>query len=88
MDRITAPALLKVKGEDEAIWKRKVELAETLCKKWVAEQDKRNWVLPDVGSVRGGWGKRKGRVGMEKLGHPGEGIGRLAFRELFVDVDT
>jgi len=88
MDRSAVPALLKVKGEDEGIWKRKVELAETLCEKWVAEQDKRNWVLPDVGSARGGWGKRRGRGGKEKVGHPGEGIGRLAFRELFVDVDT
>ncbi|KAI4609476.1 hypothetical protein J4E83_008645 [Alternaria metachromatica] len=88
MDKSIAPALLKVKGEDEGIWKRKVELAETLCEKWVAEQDKSNWVLPDVGSARGGWGKRRGRGGKEKVGHPGEGIGRLAFRELFVDVDT
>ncbi|KAI4691323.1 uncharacterized protein J4E84_003615 [Alternaria hordeiaustralica] len=88
MERSTAPALLKVKGEDEGVWERKVELAEALCEQWVAEQDKKNWVLPDVGSARGGWGKRKGRAGKEKVGHPGEGIGRLAFRELFVDVDT
>ncbi|KAI4663692.1 uncharacterized protein J4E78_004109 [Alternaria triticimaculans] len=88
MDRSTAPALLKVKGEDEGVWERKVELAEALCEQWVAEQNKKNWVLPDVGSARGGWGKRRGRGGKEKVGHPGEGIGRLAFRELFVDVDT
>ena len=88
MERSTVPALLKVKGEDEGVWERKVELAEALCEQWVAEQNKKNWVLPDVGSARGGWGKRKGRVGREKVGHPGAGIGRLAFRELFVDVDT
>lgn len=88
MDKSSTPGLLKVKGEDEGVWKLKVELAEALCEKWVAEQDQKNWVLPDVGSARGGWGRRGARIGREKVGHPGEGIGCLAFRELFVDVDA
>jgi hypothetical protein len=87
MERSKAPTLLKVKGDGEAIWKRKVELAQELCEKWVMEQDKKNWVLPDISSPRGGWRKRKGRIEKEKVPHPGEGIGRLSFRELFVDMD-
>ncbi|CAN9209491.1 unnamed protein product [Alternaria alternata] len=82
------PILLKVKGERDEIWKRKVELAEDLCKEWVAEQEKRNWVLPDIDSPRGGWRTRQGKVKKEMMLHPGEGIGRLSFCELIVDSDA
>ena len=82
------PILLKVKGENDEIWKRKVELAEDLCKEWVAKQEKRNWVLPDINSPRGGWRTRQGKVKKEMMLHPGEGIGRLSFCELIVDSDV
>ncbi|CAN9376080.1 hypothetical protein AA0119_g5185 [Alternaria tenuissima] len=82
------PILLKVKGERDEIWKRKVELAEDLCKEWVAEQEKRNWVLPGIDSPRGGWRTRRGKVKKEMMLHPGEGIGRLSFCELIVDSDV
>ncbi|CAG5187801.1 uncharacterized protein ALTATR162_LOCUS11793 [Alternaria atra] len=82
-----APLLLKVVGEDDGLWKRKVELAEELCEKWVRGQDKKNWVLPDINSRRRGWRTRKDGIKKDKTSHPGEGIGRLSFRELFVDMN-
>jgi hypothetical protein len=86
MEKSKVPTLLKVQGEDEGLWKRKVELAEELCEKWIAEQEKKNWVLPDICSPRGGWRARKYAAKKEKVSHPGEGIGRLSFRELYVDM--
>jgi hypothetical protein len=75
-----------VKGEDNEIRKRKVELASELCEKWSAEQDKKNWVLPSIDTPRGGWRAAKNSVRIKKMSHPGEGIGRLSFCELFVDM--
>ncbi|KAG9196193.1 hypothetical protein G6011_01314 [Alternaria panax] len=83
-----SPILLKVEGEDDEFQKRKVNLAAELCEKWIVGQEKKNWVLPTVGSPRGGWRTRKDRVKKEKIVHPGEGIGRLSFHELFVDMDA
>jgi hypothetical protein len=82
-----APLLLKVIGEDDGLSKRKVELAEELCEKWIREQDKKNWVLPDINSRRGGWRTRKDGIKKDKTSHPGEGIGRLSFCELFVNMN-
>jgi hypothetical protein len=88
MDKSNVPTLLKVQGEDEGLWKRKVELAEELCEKWVAEQDKKNWVLPNICSPRGGWRTRKDSAKKKKVLHPGEGIGLLSFGELYVNMNS
>nr|WNN28539.1 hypothetical protein [Phoma sp.] len=81
----TVPILLKMKGEDEGVWKRKVEVARELFEMWFAEQDRRNWVLPSVESPRGGF-PVVGRGG--RVSHPGEGLGQVVHAELVVDIET
>jgi hypothetical protein len=75
------PILLKARVEDEAIWQRKLALEKKLCEEWAEGQDRKNWVLPGVDEVRGGWSGVRRR----KIVHPGEGKGRMSFRELVVD---
>jgi hypothetical protein len=79
--RSGTPILLKVRGEDEALWQRKVELEKELCAEWAAGQDRKNWVMPGVDGVRGGWPVVRGR----NVVHPGEGKGRMSFSELVID---
>ncbi|CAE7008143.1 hypothetical protein PTNB73_00154 [Pyrenophora teres f. teres] len=88
-EKCRTPILLKVKGEDETIWQRKVDLSMELRQKWLADQDKKNWVMPAIESPTGGWKKQSmfptvpgGDV------HPGEGSGRVSYRELVVDLDA
>ncbi|OAL51381.1 hypothetical protein IQ07DRAFT_599340 [Pyrenochaeta sp. DS3sAY3a] len=79
----TVPVLLKLVGADEDIWRRKMELAEELREVWRQRMDMENWVLPDVCSRRGSWKgevESGGRVGM------GEGLGRVEYQELSVDM--
>ncbi|KAJ4366808.1 hypothetical protein N0V83_007333 [Neocucurbitaria cava] len=80
------PVLLKMKGESEEVWKRKGEVASEWFAKWRHEQDRRNWVLPDVCGRRGGYpviGRGVGRVE-----HPGEGKGQIVHAELIVEMET
>jgi hypothetical protein len=60
---------------------------------WAAKQEKDNWAMPDTGSPRAtfkekvqvlrGWRIKK----REEL-HPGEGMGRMSYKELLVDLDA
>ncbi|KAF1936022.1 hypothetical protein EJ02DRAFT_105996 [Clathrospora elynae] len=77
------PILLKIRGEDEAVWNRKVALAEELRVQWLAEQEKKNWVMPDILGLMGGWGG----VVLRVL-HPWEGLGRMSYAELCIDLDA
>lgn len=82
----TDPVLLKLKGEDDEGWQTKLELSESLHKQWAENQDKKNWVLPPIESSK--------RVDFHVTGylrpkmHPGEGLGRAAYKEVFVDPET
>ncbi|KAF1957571.1 hypothetical protein CC80DRAFT_560942 [Byssothecium circinans] len=70
------PVLLKTVGTDEGVWRRKVELAEGLVRRWREGRERANWVLPSsVVCERGGW-KGEGRV-LEF--HPGGGRGRVGW---------
>lgn len=80
------PVLLKVKGEDEAVWRRKVELRQTLEEECAMRQERENWVLPSVLDGRGGW-RRGGMVVEERKGWPGEGEGRVVLKELEVEFE-
>lgn len=79
------PVLLKVKGEEEEVWKMKVQVKEAMDEKWAAEQEKKNWVMPSMLGERGGWQKRGVWVD-EGEGYPGEGEGRVVLREMVVEM--
>lgn len=79
------PILLKLKGQDEDMWAKKLEVMGEFNKKWTEQEDKRNWVLPSAHSERrGDWSAKT--LGRRRM-HPGAGIGRLRFEELVVDMD-
>lgn len=80
------PVLLKVRGEEKEVWKRKLEAREALWGEWVARQERRNWVLPSVLDLRGGWRRWSGWV-EETEGFPGEGLGRVTWKELVVELE-
>jgi hypothetical protein len=92
LEKCKVPILLKVRGRDEEVWQQNVKLAEELRVKWAAGQEKKNWVMPDIGSPRAtlkekiqvlqGW-----RIKKEEL-HPGEGMGKMSYKELIVDMDA
>lgn len=89
LDKCRKPILLKVKGEDEAIWQGKVNLAKELREKWEADQEVKNWVMPAIESERGGWKKKHSfRTALGRDSHPGEGYGRMSYTELVVDLDA
>ncbi|USP78647.1 hypothetical protein yc1106_05921 [Curvularia clavata] len=73
----------EARGEDEGLWKKKMELREEMGQEWVAEQDRKNWVLPNPLGEASGWQKR-GIWVHEGKGYPGEGEGRIVLRELVV----
>ncbi|KAF2128624.1 hypothetical protein P153DRAFT_41528 [Dothidotthia symphoricarpi CBS 119687] len=75
----SVPVLLKLVGEDEGRWRKKVDLAYQLHAQWQDEQDRRNWVLPR-------WGERKMEESYIVKVHPGEGKGRLTYRELKIEM--
>ncbi|RMZ70874.1 hypothetical protein GMOD_00008529 [Pyrenophora seminiperda CCB06] len=88
-DECCYPILLKVKGEDEAIWQRKAKLSVELKNKWLEEQYKKNWVMPKIESRRGGWKKEyRFQVVPGRDLHPGEGSGRTSHKELVVDLEA
>ncbi|EDU40632.1 hypothetical protein PtrSN002B_007591 [Pyrenophora tritici-repentis] len=88
-EKCRSPILLKVQGEDETSWKRKVELSKELRQKWLADQDKKNWVMPPIESPAGGWKKQR-RFQTISGGdiHSGEGSGRVSYKELVVDLEA
>lgn len=92
--------LLRLKDEDEGIWKEKLRLndkvssraarrsvtdKEKLQETWRSEVDHKNWVLPSVDSPRGDFRSNRTRV---MKAYPGEGIGerkdRFSYQELCV----
>ena len=88
-DKCRNPILLRVKGEDDAVWRRKVDLSRELTDKWLSEQDKKNWVMPTIESQRGGWKKKRMfQTVPGKDIHPGEGSGRISYKEFVVDLDA
>ncbi|KAH9873041.1 hypothetical protein J1614_005438 [Plenodomus biglobosus] len=74
--------LLKLRGADEELWARKLQVRDELVQEWRDRQDRLNWVLPswdgEVGQTRRGEERR--RVVWE-------GEGRVVFRELCVDLE-
>ncbi|KAF1831214.1 hypothetical protein BDW02DRAFT_532441, partial [Decorospora gaudefroyi] len=80
------PILLKVKGEDEEAWRNKVQLSRTLLAEWRVGRERRNWVFPCLEGGKGGWRRGLGDRGPVER-HPGEGLGRMVFQLLAVDVD-
>jgi hypothetical protein len=82
----TDPVLLKLKDEDGNEWQKKVDLSEKLRKKWIEDQDRKNWVLPSIDSSQRANFRVVGYV-RPKM-HPGEGLGRAAYEELLVDSET
>jgi hypothetical protein len=48
---------------------------------WQADEDRKNWVLPPIDSRRGNFRTHGEHV---PRSHPGEGKGRLTYRELQV----
>jgi hypothetical protein len=92
-EKCKVPILLKVRGDEEETWQRKLGLAEDLRKEWVAEQEKDNWVMPDIGSPRVTLKERVqvlqgARVRKKGILHPGEGMGRISYKVLVVDLDV
>jgi hypothetical protein len=86
------PILLRVRGEDES-WQRKLRLAEELREKWTMRQEEKNWIMPKIGSPRATLKERVqvlqgDRVRKRDMLHPGEGIGRMNYKELVVDLDA
>ena len=68
--RLGLPVLLRLKIDDGDAWEKKVELAEKLLGTWQEEQDKKNWVLPSVNTVRGNYSVA---ASYARKVHPGEG---------------
>ncbi|KAF2854105.1 hypothetical protein T440DRAFT_514840 [Plenodomus tracheiphilus IPT5] len=69
------PVLLKIAGEKEDVWMRKMETRDVLMADWREREDRRNWVFP---SLNGG-------VGLGERGRKGwDGVGRVVYRELCV----
>ncbi|KAH7359720.1 hypothetical protein BKA66DRAFT_574013 [Pyrenochaeta sp. MPI-SDFR-AT-0127] len=79
------PILLKLKSDNEDVWRRKLGLAEELRQKWLEEQDRKNWVLPDMHTPRSGYPIVGRGV---RVAHPGEGRSEAGRRELYLDLDV
>ena len=89
LNKCRNPILLRVKGDDDAFWQRKVDLSRELRDAWLLEQDKKNWVMPAIDSQRGGWKKKRMLQTIpDKDIHPGEGSGRMSYKELVVDLNA
>ncbi|KAF2262073.1 hypothetical protein CC78DRAFT_326559 [Lojkania enalia] len=73
------PVLLKVKGEDEDLWERKMALYNKLFEKWSVKQDQMNWVLP---SFDNNTSREHNHVSCKWP--PGEGIGHQSFMMLYL----
>ncbi|KAH6622186.1 hypothetical protein C7974DRAFT_457163 [Boeremia exigua] len=75
------PVLLKLQGEDANVWEAKLRLEEELEQSWRAVEDRRNWVLPSLD----GFGEVFRSEGEQlQASFPGEGKGRLTYKELRV----
>ncbi|KAF2736929.1 hypothetical protein EJ04DRAFT_138751 [Polyplosphaeria fusca] len=69
------PVLLKVKGQDEAVWEKKIKLFDELMIKWLHNEDMKNWVLPHCDGKRGCY-RDDGIVHWLRPQYPGNGLGR------------
>lgn len=69
--------LLKLKGANEDVWRRKMELKDTLLEQWQVEKDQENWVFPSLG----------GRLKSERKKWGWEGMGRVMYETLCVHVN-
>ncbi|KAI8941062.1 hypothetical protein NX059_002302 [Plenodomus lindquistii] len=84
-DEVGHVVLLKIMGEDEELWRRKINVREKLMREWQEKQDRRNWVLPSWGAEQRGRKEGEQGRGMGRRGW--EGNGRVTYRELCVDLD-
>ncbi|KAJ4379246.1 hypothetical protein N0V86_005291 [Didymella sp. IMI 355093] len=84
----TTLVLLKLRGEDNDMWKEKLKLANKLRDLHLGEQSHRNWTLPPVDSPRGDFRTHGTKVPKT---YPSEGKGegkhKHSYQELCVVVD-
>lgn len=78
------PVLLQLATDDQDEHDKKVRLAEALLEKWREDQDKKNWVLPDMHVRRGSYSVI---VPAARDRHPGEGSAKGTYVELNVKLE-
>ncbi|KAF2680674.1 hypothetical protein K458DRAFT_407154 [Lentithecium fluviatile CBS 122367] len=73
------PVLLKLKGCDEEVVRRKEGLKKEMIQTWLDQECRKNWVLPINDGKLGAW--KTAQLCSPKV-HPGESLGRITFARL------